>query len=162
MLELDHIEGWVLKNDAFELWCWRKFLRDSWIARISSKSIVKETDLEYWKNWCWSWSSNTSALWCEELTYLKRPWCRERLKAGGEADDREWDGRMASLTQWTWVWVNSRSWWWTGGPGVLQSMGSQRVGCNWVEQQLPHLCLSCHPDSKKVEWARAEGQGCSW
>ena len=59
----------------------------------------------------------------EELTHLKRPWCRERLKAGGEGDDREWDGWMASLTQWTWVWVNSGSWWWTGRPGVLQSLG---------------------------------------
>ena len=62
-----------------------------------------------------------------ELTHWKRPWCWERLKAGGEGDNRGWDGWMASLTQWTWVWVNSRSWWWTGKTGTLQSMGSQRV-----------------------------------
>ena len=72
--------------------------------------------------------------WCEELTRLKRPWCWERLKAGGEGDDREWDGWMASLTQWTWVWVNSWSWWWTGRPGVLQFMGSQRVGHDWATE----------------------------
>ena len=61
----------------------------------------------------------------EELTHLKRPWCWERLKAGGEGDDRGWDGWMASPTWWTWVWVSSGSWWWTGKPGILQSMGSQ-------------------------------------
>ena len=64
----------------------------------------------------------------------KRPWCWERLKVGGERDNRGWDGWMASPTQWTWVWVNSRSWWWTGRPGVLQSMGSQRVRHNWATE----------------------------
>ena len=68
----------------------------------------------YWKDWCWNWNSNTLATWCEELTHWKRPWCWEGLKAGGEGDDRGWDGWMASPTQWTWVWVNSGSWWWTG------------------------------------------------
>ena len=68
------------------------------------------------------------------VTHWKRPWCWERLKAGGEGDDRGWDGWMASPTQWTWVWVNSGSWWWTGRPGVLQSMGSQRVGHDWVTE----------------------------
>ena len=62
------------------------------------------------------------------------PWFWERLKAGGEPDDRGWDGWMASLTQWTWVWVNSGSWWWTGRPGMLQSMGLQRVGHNWATE----------------------------
>ena len=70
----------------------------------------------------------------EELTHLKRPWCWERLKVGGEGDERGWDGWMASLTQWTWVWVNSQSWWWTGRPGMLQSMGLQRVGHNWATE----------------------------
>ena len=88
----------------------------------------------YWKDWYWSWNSNTFATWCEELTHFKRPWCWERLKAGGEGDDRGWDGWMASPTQWTWVWVDSGSWWWTGKPGMLQSMGSQRVGCNWATE----------------------------
>ena len=85
-----------------------------------------------WKDW--SWSSNTLATWCEELPHLKRSWCWERLKAGGEVDNRGWDGWMASPTQWTWVWVNSGSWWWTERPGVLQSMGSQRVGHDWVTE----------------------------
>ena len=67
-----------------------------------------------------------------KLTHWKRPWCWEGLGAGGEGDDRGWDGWMASPTQWTWVWVNSRSWWWTGRPSVLRFMGSQRVGHNWA------------------------------
>ena len=70
----------------------------------------------HWKDWCWSWNSNTLATWCEELIHLKRPWCWERLK-GGEGDDRGWDDWMASLTQWAWVRVNSRICWWTGSPG---------------------------------------------
>ena len=69
----------------------------------------------------------------EELTHLKRPWCWKRLKSGREGDDRGWHGWMASHTQWTWVWVNSRSWWWTGRPGMLQYMGSQRVKHDWTE-----------------------------
>ena len=86
----------------------------------------------HWKDWYWSWNSNTLATWCEELIHLKRLWCWERLKAGGEGENRGWDGWMASPTQWTWVWVNSESWWWTGRPGVLQFMGSQRVGHDWA------------------------------
>ena len=88
----------------------------------------------HWKDWCWSWNSNTLATWCKELTHLKRPWCWERLKAGGEGDNRGWDGWMASLTRWTCVWVNSGSWWWTGRPGLLQSMGLQRVGHDWTTE----------------------------
>ena len=72
-----------------------------------------------------NWNSNPLATWCKELTHLKISWCWERLKAGGEGDDRGWDGWMASPTQCTWVWVNSGSYWWTGKPGMLQSMGSQ-------------------------------------
>ena len=78
------------------------------------------------------WASS-SATWCEELTHWKRP-CWERLKAGGEGDDRGWDGWMASSTRWTWVWTSSRSWWWTEKSGVLQSTGLQRVGHNWVTE----------------------------
>ena len=74
------------------------------------------------------------ATWCKELTHWKRPWCWERLKAGGEGENREWDGWMASPTQWTWVWASSGSWWRTGKPGMLQSMGSQRVGHDWVTE----------------------------
>ena len=83
--------------------------------------------LIYWKDRCWSWNSNTLATWWEELTPWKRPSCWERLKAGGEGDDRGWDGWMASPTWWTWFWASSRSWWWTGKPGVLQSMGQKEL-----------------------------------
>ena len=83
-----------------------------------------------WKEWCESWNSSTLATSCEELTHWKRCW--EGLGARGEGDDRGWDGWMASLTQWTWVWMNSRSWWWTWRPGVLRFMGSQRVGHDWA------------------------------
>ena len=76
----------------------------------------------------------TLATWCEELTHWKRPWCWEGLKAGGEGDDRGWDGWMASPTQWTWLWASSRNWWWTEKPGMLQSMGLQRVRPDWVTE----------------------------
>ena len=121
--------------DAFELWYWRRLLRVPWTARRSNQSILKEISPEcYWKDWCWSWNSNTLATSCEEPTHWKRPWCWERLKAGGEGDDRGWDGWMASPTRWTWVWVSSGSWWWTGRPGVLQFMGSQRVRHDWATE----------------------------
>ena len=83
---------------------------------------------------CWSWNSNTSTTWCKVLTHLKRPWCWERLRAGGEGVDRGWDGWMASLTQWTWVWVGSGSWYWPWRPGVQQLMGSQRIGRDWTTE----------------------------
>ena len=132
-------ESWTIKKaehwrtDASELRCWRRLLRVPWTARRSNQSILKEITPEYWKNWCWSWSSNTLATWYEELTHWIRPWCWERLKAA-EGDDRGWDGWMASPTRWAWVWVNSRSWWWTGRPGVLQSVQLQRVGHDWVTE----------------------------
>ena len=133
-------ESWTVKKaesqriDVFELWCWRRLLRVPWTAKRSNQSILKENSPEYsWKDWCWSWNSNTLTTWCEGLTHLERPWYWERLKVGGEGADGGWDSSMASPTQWTWVWVNSgRSWWWTGRPGVLQSMGLQSVGHDWV------------------------------
>ena len=141
-------ESWTIKKaehwsiDAFELWCWGRLLRVPWTARRSNQFILKEISPHiHWKDWCWSWSSSTLATWCEELTYWKRPWCWERLKAGGEADDRGWDGWMASPTQWTWVWLNSRIWWWTGKSGMLQSVGSQRVGHNWMTSLFHFACL---------------------
>ena len=95
----------------------------------------------HWKGWCWSWKSNTLATWCKELTHWKRPWVWERLKAEGEGDDRGWDGWMAPPTQRTWVWVDSGCWWWTGRPGVLWFMGSQRVRDNWAtELNWTELC----------------------
>ena len=98
-----------------------------------------------WKEWCWSWNSSTLATSCEELTHWKILWCWEGLGAGGEGDNRGWDGWMASLTWWTWVWVNSRSWWWTGRPGVLWFMESQsRTWLNdWTELKLNSNCLGC-------------------
>ena len=89
---------------------------------------------------------STLATSCEELTHWKILWCWEGLGAGGEGDDRGWGGWMASLTRWTWVWVNSSSWLWTGRPGVLQFMGSQRVGHNWVTE-LNWLHYSLYTDS---------------
>ena len=96
-------------------------------------SILKEISPGCSLEGQWSWNSNTLATRCEDLTHLKRPWCWERLMAG-EGDDRGWDGWMASLTQWTWVWVNSRSWWWTGRPRMLQSMGLQRAVHKWATE----------------------------
>ena len=105
------------------------------IARRSNQSILKEISPE-----C-SLEGLMLKLKLQNFGHLmqradsfERSWCSERLKAGGEGDDRGWDGWMASLTWWTWVWVNSRSWWWTGRPGVLLSMGMQRVGQNWATE----------------------------
>ena len=112
-------ESWTIKKaehqrmDAFKLWCWWRCLRVPWTTTRSKQSILKKSTMNiHWKDWCWN--SNTLATWCEELTHWKRPWCWGRLKVGGEWDDRGWDGWMLSLTQWTWVWASSRSWWWTG------------------------------------------------
>ena len=135
-------ESWNIKKaehrriDAFEMWCWRRLLRVPWTARQCNQSILKEISPGvHWKDLCWSWNSNSLATWCEEMTHLKRLWFWERLAAGGEGDNGGWDSWMASLTQWTWVWVSSGSWWWTRKPGVLQSMGfqSQTWLSNWIE-----------------------------
>ena len=120
--------------DAFELWCWRRLLRVLWTARRSNQSILKETNpgcslaglilkpkLQFFGHLMWRTDS------------FETPWCWERLRAG-EGDNRGWDGWMASPTPWTWVWVDSRNWWWTGRPGVLWFMGSQRVGHNWATE----------------------------
>ena len=88
----------------------------------------------HWKDWCWSWNSSILATWCEELIHLKRPWCWEKLRTEAEGDNRGWDDWMASPTQWTWVWLSSRSWWWTGKPGMLQSMELQRVRQDWATE----------------------------
>ena len=134
-------EHWTIKKAerwrtyTFELWCWRRLLRVPWTARRSKQPILKEISPEYsLEYWCWSWYSNTLATWCEELIHWKRPWCWERLKTGEEGDDRGCDVWMAPPTQRTWVWASSRSWWWTGRSGVLQFIGSQSVGHNWVTE----------------------------
>ena len=100
----------------------------------TSQSSRKSTLNIHWKDWCWSWNSNTLATWCEELAHFKRPWCWEGLGTGGKWDDKGWDGWMASPTWWTWVWVSSGSWWWTGRPGVLWFTASQRVGHDWATE----------------------------
>ena len=99
-------ESWTVKKAehwrivAFELRCWRRLLKVPWTAKRSNQSILKEISPGCsLKDWCWSWNSNILATWCKELTHLKRPWCRERLRAGGEGDDRGWDGWMASSAQ---------------------------------------------------------------
>ena len=109
MWELDYKEGWAPKNWCFWIVVLEKILespldcKEIHPVHLKRKSVLNV----HWKDWCWSWNSNTLATWCEELTHWKRPWCWERLKAGGEGDDRGWDGWMASLTQWTWVLANS-------------------------------------------------------
>ena len=132
-------ESWTVKKaehqriDVFELWCWRRLLRVPWTARRSNQSILKEISpgiswegmmlklkLQYFGHLMWRVDS------------LERLWCWEGSGAWGEGDDRGWDGWMASLTRWTWVWVNSGSWWWTGRPGMLRFMGLQRVRQDWA------------------------------
>ena len=104
-------ESWIIKKaelqrvDAFELWCWRRLLRVLWTARRSNQSILKEISPEY------SLEGLMLKLKFQYFGYLmQRPWCWERLKAGKKGNDIGWDGWMASLTLWTWVWVSSRSW----------------------------------------------------
>ena len=126
-------ESWTVKKaehrriNAFELWCWRRPLRVPWTARRSNQSTLKEISPGCSLEGLMKLKLQYLAIWCKELTHLKSPWCWERLRAGGEGDDRGWDGWMASPTQWTWVWVNSGSWWWTRMPGLLRFMGLQRV-----------------------------------
>ena len=138
-------ESWTIRKLSTEelmllkeLWCCTRFLRIPWTAR-SKQSILKEISPEYSLEGCWSWSSNTLTTWCEELAHWKRPWYWERSKAGGEGGDRGWDGWMASPTQWAWVLASSRSWWWTGKLGVLQSMGSEQL--NWLRGTKIHVLL---------------------
>ena len=88
----------------------------------------------HWEDWCWSWNSNTSRHLMQRADSFEKTLMWERLRAGGEGDDRGWDGWMASLTRWSWVWVNSGNWWWTGRPGVLRFMGSQSIGQDWATE----------------------------
>ena len=133
-------ESWTMKLNTKE---WMLLncgvAEDSWeslgLQGVPTSPSQRRSVLGFhWKDWCWSWNSNTLATWWEELTHLKRPWCWERLKAGGEGDGGGCYGLMTSPTQWTWVWVDSGSWWLTGGPGVLCFTGSQRVIYDWVTE----------------------------
>ena len=102
----------MLKNWRFQIVILEKTLETFGQQGDPNQSILKEINPEYsLEGLCWSWSSNTLATWCEEPTHWKRLWCWKRLKAGEEGDDRGWDGWMASPSQWTWVWANSRRWW---------------------------------------------------
>ena len=128
MWVLDYKEGWVSKN-----WCfWTVVLEEVLESPLDCKEsqpvhpngnqswiFIRRTDVAA--------EIQNSGHQMHRTNSSKRSWCWEILKTGGEGDDKEWDGWMASLTQQTWVWVNSRSWWWTGRPGMLQSMGSQKV-----------------------------------
>ena len=135
MWELDYKESWVPNNWCFWTVVLEKTLESLGLQEDSTSQSKRKSVLNIqWKDWCWSWNSNTLATWCKELTPWKRPWCWERLMVGRERDDRGWDGWMASPTRWTWVWASSGSWWWTGRPNVLQSMGSQRVRHEWVTE----------------------------
>jgi len=134
-------ENWAMKKaehrriDVFELWCWRRLLRVPWTARRSSQSIIKEISPGY------SLEGPMLKLKLQYFGHLMRrvDSLEKTLMLGGIGDrrrrgDRGWDGWMASPTWWTWVWVNSGSWWWTGRPGVLQFMGSQWFGHNWATE----------------------------
>ena len=129
MWELHHKEGRVL-NCCFQIVVLEKTLE----SPLNSKEIKpgqsyrRSTLNSHWKDWGWSWSSNILATSWEELTHWKRPWCWERLRAGKQVGNRGWNGWMAWLTWWTWVWASSRRWWQMGKPGVVQFMGSQRLG----------------------------------
>ena len=103
MWVLDHKEGWVPKN-----WCFQTVVLEKTLeSPLDCKEINPEYSLE---DWYWSWSFSALTTWCEEPTYWRRSWCWERLRAGGEGVDRGWDGGIASSTEWTWVWANSRRW----------------------------------------------------
>ena len=149
MWELDHKESWVLKNWCFWTVVLEKTLESPLDCReihpVHAKVISSVLNM-HWNDWCWSWNCNTLATSCEELTYWKGPWCWEGLGAGGEGDDRGWDGWMTSPPQWTWVWVNS----WVGdrqGGLVCCSPWGRKESdmtewLNWLchkEQTWPHI-----------------------
>ena len=135
MWELDYKESECRRSDAFELWCWRRLFRIPCTARRSNQFILKPISPE-----C---SLEGLMLKLKLQSFGQLVWRADsfektlmlgKIEAGGKGDDRGWDGWMASPTRWTWVWVSFGSWWWTRRPGVLQPMGSQRVGHNWVTE----------------------------
>ena len=135
MWELDCEESWVLKN-----WCfWTVVLLRPLKSPLDCKEIqpVHSEGVQPWVFFGRNDAiAETSVLWPPHVKswLIGKYWCWEGLGAGGEGDDRGWDGWMASRTQWTWVWVNSRNWWWTGRPGILWFMGLQRIGHDWVTE----------------------------
>ena len=142
MWELDHKEGWALKN-----WCfWIVVLEKTLESPLDCKEI-KPVNPQVNQPWIFIGKTDVKAevplLWLPDAKHLlmRKDPDAERLKAGGEGDDRGWTGLMASPTQWTWVWANSGSWWWTGRPGVLQFMGSQRVRRNWATDLIWYILV---------------------
>ena len=138
MWELEYKESWALKN-----WCfWTVVLENTLESPLDCKEIQPvhpkgDHSLGVqWKDWCWSWNSNTLAIWWEELIHWKRPWCWEGLKAEGKGADWGWDGWMASPTRLRWVWVSPGSWWWTrvGWPAAVHGVTmSQTWLSDWTE-----------------------------
>ena len=144
MRELDYKESWVLKN-----WCfWTVVLEKTLESPLDCKEI-QPIHSKGDKSWVYigrtDVKAETLATWCEELTHLKRPWCWERLKVVGEGHDRGWGSWMVSLTQWTWVWVNTGSWWWTGKPCKTEQL-NWTVSCRHT---VSLLCSLCHNFSAK-------------
>ena len=141
-------ESWTIKKaepqriDAFELWCWRRLLRVPWTARRSNQSILKEISSECsLEGWMLKLKLQYFGHLTQRTESLEKTLMVGKIGGGGGGggDDRGWDGWMASPTQWTWVWISSGSWWWTARPGVLQSMGLQRVRHDWVTQLWPNV-----------------------
>ena len=135
MWELDYKESWAPKN-----WCfWTAMLEKTLESPLDSQPEIQPIHPKGNQSWIFTGRTDAEAetpiLWPPAIKnwLIGKDWCWERFKMG-EGDDRGWDGWMASPTQWTWVWVNSGSWWWTGRPGVLQSMGLQSVGHDWVTE----------------------------
>ena len=151
-----YVRVWTVKKaehwkiDAFELWFWRRLLRVPWTTRRSNQSILKEVSPEYSLE---GLMLKLKLQYCGYLIWradsLVKSLVLGGLGAGGGGEDRGWDGWIASLTRWTWVWVNSGSWRWTGRPGVPQSMGSQRVGHNW-EAELNWTEGKCVPQRQTI------------
>ena len=143
----DHKEGWTQKNRCFSMWCRRRFLRVPWTARRSNQSILKKINPQY------SFERLIVKLQyfghlMQRADSMEKTLMLGKIRAGGQGDNRGCDGWMASLTRRTGVWVSSVSWWWTGRPGMLWFMGSQRVGHDWAtDLNWTEKYTKCNPNS---------------
>ena len=143
-------EIWTIKKaehrriDVFELWCWRRLLRFPWTARRSNQSILKEISPECWlEGLMLKLKLQYFGHLMQRADSLENTLMLGKIEGRRRRDDRGWNGWMASPTQWTWVWVDSGHWWWTGRPGMLQFMGLQRVGHDWATELIWTCVLSC-------------------